>query len=52
MKRKRVGGDEQDALSRKARRLYHWKPGQINRIKRRNNKRERREGKKQIQEEM
>lgn len=51
MKRPRKSGDEQDALSSRARRLYHWKSGQISKIKRRNNKRERREGKQQIREE-
>lgn len=42
MKRKRVGGDEQDAFSRRARAFYRWRPGQIRKLKRRSAKRERR----------
>lgn len=44
-KRIATNGDEADAFSRKSRPLLHWKPGQIAEIKRRANKRERRQGK-------
>lgn len=43
MKRKRVGGDEQDAFSRYWRRITRWQPGELSRLKRKANKRERRE---------
>ena len=42
MKRKRVGGEEQDAFSRRSRNLYRWHPGQLRSLKRRAAKRERR----------
>ncbi|WP_433503718.1 hypothetical protein ACQP04_29085 [Pseudonocardia halophobica] len=38
-----IDGDEQDALTR-TRRFYHWRAGQVRRIKRRVSKRERRFG--------
>jgi hypothetical protein len=44
MKRKRVGGEEQDAFSRRWRPMLRWKRGQIRRVKRQAGKRERREG--------
>lgn len=43
MKRKRVGGDEFDAFSR-WRNIHRWGAGDLRRIKRKANKRERREG--------
>jgi hypothetical protein len=43
MKRKCVGGEEQDAFSRRYRKYLHWKPGQLRKAKRRSAKRERRE---------
>lgn len=45
VKRIATNGDEADAFSRRSRPLLHWKPGQIAGIKRRANKRERRQGK-------
>jgi hypothetical protein len=41
-KRKAVGGAEVDAFSRKSRSLHHYRPGQVARLKRKANKRERR----------
>ena len=44
MKRiKLIGGDEYDALT-KAKKYYHWKPGERKKIKRRYNKRFRKYG--------
>ena len=51
MARPRKGGDEQDAYSRYWRKMYFWKRGQLAKIKRRTHKRERREGKQQIEKE-
>jgi hypothetical protein len=45
MKRKAVGGDEQDALSGRAKNFYHWQPGERKKLKRKANKRERKEAK-------
>jgi hypothetical protein len=42
MKRPRVNGEEQDAFSRRSRRLLFWQPGELRAIKRRSAKRERR----------
>jgi len=41
MKRRRVGGDEQDAFSRVVRRWQRWRPGERKLIKRKANRRER-----------
>jgi hypothetical protein len=50
VKRRRVGGDEQDAFSRYWRHRYAYlaRAGVVARIKRRANKRERREAKKEL----
>lgn len=40
-------GDEQDAFT-PWRRVYHWRPGEIKQIKRRANKRDRRQAKGEI----
>jgi hypothetical protein len=45
MKRASVGGDEFDAFSHYWRHWTYWKPGQLRRIKRGANKRERRDAK-------
>jgi hypothetical protein len=37
------GGDEWDAFSRRAKRYLHWRPGERARIKRKFNKRQRKE---------
>lgn len=42
MKRARHDADEQDAFSRRARRLLSWRPGELKAIKARANRRERR----------
>lgn len=42
MKRRTVGGDEWDAFNH--RRIYFWQRGELRRLKRKANKRERREG--------
>jgi hypothetical protein len=42
-RRKRVDRDEQDAFSMYGRRWYHWRGGALRIIKRRNNKRSRRQ---------
>lgn len=49
MKRIAINGDETDAFSRKSRPLLRWKPGQLAEIKRKANKRERRQAKTAIQ---
>lgn len=43
MKRSRVGGAEQDAFSQVLRRWQQWRPGERKWVKRKANKRERRE---------
>jgi len=43
MKQKLKGGDEYDAIG--SRQWYHWRPGTLKKIKRRINKRFRKEGK-------
>ncbi len=40
------GGDEYDGLSKSSRKFYIWSRGQLKKIKRRYNKRFRKEGKK------
>ena len=40
------GGDEYDALNKRSRGFYMWSKGQIKKIKRKYNKRFRKEGKK------
>lgn len=50
--RKRIDGDEQDALSRRARGFYSWRPGAIRKIKRKANKRYRREGRAEAKREV
>ena len=42
MKRARHGGDEQDAFSRRYKNFLKWRPGERKRIKRRANRRDRR----------
>lgn len=49
MKRIAVGGDEVDAFSRKSRALQRYRPGQVAQLKRKANKRERRQAKTAIQ---
>lgn len=44
-RRIRHNGDEQDAFSRRWRKVMHWQSGELRRIKRRANKRDRRAGK-------
>lgn len=44
MKRKRVGGAEQDLFSRSWRHVVSWRPGERAWIRRKAHKRERREG--------
>lgn len=39
MRVKLISGDEQDALSKKAKQYYNWKPGVRKKIKREYNKR-------------
>lgn len=48
MKRIRVGGDEQDAFSRVARRYQAWRPGERKSIKIKANRRFRQQGKTEI----
>lgn len=47
MKRRAAGGEEQDAFS-EWRKLLNWKPGEIKKLKRKANKRERQQAKKEI----
>lgn len=51
-KRIATNGDEADAFSRKSRPLLHWQRGELAEIKRRANKRERRQGKVAIRREV
>jgi hypothetical protein len=51
MKRKRVGGEEQDAFSRRYRSFLHWHPGQLRKTKRRSAKRERRNAAAEVRRE-
>lgn len=48
-KRVAVNGDEEDAFY--AKRFYFWRPGERKRIKRKANRRERQEGKQDINEQ-
>lgn len=50
-RRKRVDGDEQDAYSRRWRRMFFWKTGQLAKVKRGTHKRERKDAKRQIRSE-
>jgi hypothetical protein len=50
VKRLRVGGAEQDAFSTHWRHLISWQPGERAGLKRKSNKRERREGKREARE--
>jgi hypothetical protein len=50
-KRIAIDGDEADAFSRKSRPLLRWKSGQIAKIKRKANKRERQWGKADLRRE-
>jgi hypothetical protein len=50
MKRPRINGEEEDAFSRRSRRLLFWQPGELHMIKRRSAKRERRNARAEIQE--
>jgi hypothetical protein len=45
VKRAAKGGDEQDALSGRAKNYYRWKPGERKALKRKANKRERKAAK-------
>jgi hypothetical protein len=49
--RRCIDGDEVDAHSRRSRRMLRWKPGELAAIKRRTNKRERREGRAETRKE-
>lgn len=51
MKRRAIRGDEQDAASRYWRGRVFWQRGELRKIKRRMNKRERREGSRAIEEQ-
>ena len=42
------GGDEWDALSKRSRKFYNWSTGELKKIKRRYNKRFRKQAKMQI----
>lgn len=51
MKRARVGGEEMDAFSRVARRWQQWRPGARKLVKRKANRRERRDTRVQLASE-
>ena len=50
-KRKAVGGAEVDAFSRKSRAVHDYRPGQVAQLKRKANKRERRQSKAALRRE-